>query len=309
MTTPLDQHFEEFKEKYLRSGKSEMTIRSVKSTLKFMVTNTPIKTIEDCNNPNLLEDTLYEVKDKSHWSGVTMNSYLKNLKTYFIWLEKRGYIEQNNLWKVQKCKEEEKEQYTLSEEQVRSVIAQVHQRRQTRLQRYRNSFFIDLLWLTGARPCELLHIEMKHITPLQDTYKIAIQGKKQKGKIRYYRMPSWLRDSYETYREYRAKLRENENFLFISSSKKSRWTYKGMRGLFRQLSEELGFRVTAYAFRRGTATFLHKQDIPLEKIAEHLGHARITTTKRYIKRSCFLTETTSNAIDNFMQNAPKTNDL
>ncbi|MBT6069322.1 site-specific integrase [Candidatus Peregrinibacteria bacterium] len=303
MATPLLEHFEEFKEKYLRSGKSEVTVRSVKDALKFIVRNTVIKTIEDCNDSILLEDTLYEMKDERNWSGVTLNSYLKNLNTYFIWLKKRKYIKENDLGSIQRCTEEQKEQYTLSEEQVMKVIAQVHMRQQTRLQRYRNVFFIDLLRFTGARPCELLNVEMQHIIKAKDgTYKIIIKGRKQKGRPRYYPCPSWLRDSFETYRDHRAKLRENENFLFISSSKTSKWTEKGMRGLFRRLSEELGFRVTAYGFRRFVATYLNKQGLSLKEIGRHLGHTRESTTRTYIERSCCLTDATSRAMDEFMKN-------
>jgi integrase/recombinase XerC len=288
--TPLSIYFEEFEKSYLRCGKSEVTVRGVKDVLKFMVKHTSIQTIEDCNDSNLLEDVLYEKKEEREWKGSTLNSYLKSLKTYFIWLERKGHIECNNLGKVQKCKEEQNEQYMLSQEEVERVIAQAHTRRQTRLQRYRNVFFIDLLAFTGARPSELLNIKTEHITKIGDTYKLAIRGTKQKGGIRYHRFPSWLRDSYKTYREYRDQLRPNEPFLFVSSSKMSKWTYKGMLGLFRRLSKELGFRVIAYGFRRFVATHLHEQGVALEEIKNHFGHTRVGTTEGYIARSCALTE-------------------
>ncbi|MFC1656083.1 tyrosine-type recombinase/integrase [Patescibacteria group bacterium] len=288
--TSLWTHWDEFVMKYLRTGRSNVTVKNVRDALKFITSNCGITTIEHCNNQRLLEDALFEMKKERHWSNVTYNAYLKNLNTYFMWLEKQGYITENNLKKVSRCKEELNEQYTLSEDQVKLVVAQIHDRRQTRLQRYRNVFFIDLLRFTGARPCELLNIQCKHIREEKDTYVLAIQGRKQKGRIRYYRFPSWLRDSYETYMDYRARLRENEPYVFISSSKQGKWTEKGMRGLFRKLSNELEFRITAYSFRRFVATHLNKEGVDLKDIQQYLGHTRPSTTLRYIERSCVLTD-------------------
>ncbi|MCD6434806.1 MAG: site-specific integrase [Clostridiales bacterium] len=288
--TSLWNYWDEFKTKYLRTGRSEVTVSNVFDALKFISNNCGIITIEDCNNQQLLEDALFEIKEKRHFSNVTYNSYLKNLNTYFIWLEKQGYIASNNLKKVARCKEEINEQYTLIEEQVKLIVAQVHERRQTRLQRLRNVFFVDLLRFTGGRPCELLNIQCKHIKEEGNTYKLVIQGRKQKGRPRYYRFPSWLRDSYVTYMDHRATLRQNETYVFISSSKQGPWTDKGMRGLFKKLSNELGFRVNAYAFRRFVATHLNEKGAEIKDIQQYLGHTRATTTLRYIERSCVLTD-------------------
>lgn len=287
---PLLHYWDEFKHKYLRTDRSEVTVRNAFDALKFISSNCGITTIEDCNNQQLLENALFEIKEKRHFSNVTYNSYLKNLNTYFIWLEKQGYIESNNLKKVSRCKEEINEQYTLTEEQVKLIVAQVHVRRQTPLQRHRNVFFIDLLRFTGGRPCELLNIQCKHINPEGNTYKLVIQGRKQKGRPRYYRFPSWLRDSYNTYMDHRATLRQNETYVFISSSRQGPWTDKGMRGLFRKLTGELGFRVNAYAFRRFVATHLNAKGKDIKDIQQYLGHTRPTTTQRYIEKSCFLTD-------------------
>ncbi|MFC1647785.1 tyrosine-type recombinase/integrase [Patescibacteria group bacterium] len=299
--TPLLHYWEEFIMKYLRTGRSEVTVRHVLDSIKFIINHCRLNTIEDCNNPQLLEDKLFEVKDERHLSNVTYNSYLKNLNTYFLWLEKQGYIEKNNLRKVARCKEELNEQYTLSEDQVKLIVVQVHDRRQTRFLRARNVFFTDLLRFTGARPCEILNIQCKDIREEKNTYVLAIQGRKQKGRTRYYRFPSWLRDSYEVYMDYRARLRDNEIYVFISSSKQGKWTEKGMRGLFRKLSGELGFRVTAYAFRRFVATHLNAKGKDIKDIQQYLGHTRATTTQRYIERSCVLTDVCANEMGKDLQ--------
>ncbi|MBI5753669.1 site-specific integrase [Candidatus Peregrinibacteria bacterium] len=178
------------------------------------------------------------------------------------------------------------------------MVARVHDRRQTRLQRLRNIFFIDLLRFTGARPCELLDIQMKDIALEGNTYKLVIRGKKQKGRNRYYHLPSHLRDSYESYVHHRSLSRQNETALFISTSKQGNWTQKGMRGLFRALSKELGFKVIAYGFRRYVATTLNTRGLSMKDIGHFLGHSRASTTERYIERSCALTDMGTNIMGN-----------
>lgn len=287
---PIWQYWLEFVEKYLRTGKSEITVKGVKDGLKFAIRRLNILSIEDLNDPRIIEEALFTYKEANHIKNSTFNSYRKNFNTYCIWLEKMQYIKENLISKVEKCKQEQNEQLTLNEEQVRKVIVQIHDRRQTRLERFRNTFFIDLLRFTGARPCELLNARIKDVRRENDGYKIVIHGKKQKGRNRYYKFSSFVRDSYEAYMAFRRDKRPNEEKLFVSCSKKTGWTHDGMKRLFARISKELGFTVTAYSFRRYVATKLHKEGISLEKIANYLGHTRITTTQRYIERSCALTE-------------------
>jgi len=287
---PLWLYYAEFVEKHNRTGKSEVTIKGVKDGLRFAARRLGILTIEQLNNPRLVEDALFKYKETEHIKNSTYNSYRKTFNTFCIWLEKMEYISENRIKKVAKCKQEQNEQLTLNEDQVRKVITQIHDRRQSRLERLRNTFFIDLTRYTGARPCELLDLNIKNIRLQNGSYTIVIQGKKQKGRNRYYKFPSFLRDSYEAYMAYREKIRPNEEKLFVSCSKKTGWTHDGMKRMFAKLSRELGFTVNAYSFRRYVATRLYNEGAPIEKIANYLGHTRITTTQRYIERSCALTK-------------------
>jgi site-specific recombinase XerD len=288
--TPLFHYWKEFERHYLREGKSEETIRNVRDVLRFISSKLGIDTIEACNTPKILREALFNAKEERNWTYVTFNSYVKNIKTYFIWLEAMEYVEQNKIRKIRKCKEELNEQYVYSDEQVKLILSHIKTRRQTRLQRHRNDFFVGLLSLTGARLCEILQLQVIDIQKFRDTYKVIIRGRKQKGRLRYYPFSSWLRDSYETYMRTRLNLRQDETNLFISSSRRTGWTQKGTRALFKRLSKELGFRVIAHAFRRYVATKLHREGYSLEYIANYLGHTRITTTQRYIERSCLLTD-------------------
>lgn len=51
------------------------------------------------------------------------------------------------------------------------------------------------------------------------------------------------------------------------------------------MSEKLGFRVTAYMFRRLVATEMFARKVALQDIQHHMGHTRSSTTLRYVQAS------------------------
>lgn len=288
--TPLWLYWSEFVEKYLRTGKSEVTVKGVKDGLLFAIRKLGILTIEQLNNPRITEEALHEYKKKIGIRNSTFNSYRKNFNTFCIWLEKMEYIKENRIMKITKCKEEQREHLTFSKEQVKRITAEIHDRKQTKLERLRNTFFIDLIKLTGARPCELLSLRFQDIVAEGCEYKLILQGKKQKGRIRVYPLLSAVKGSFEAYRDYRYQIKRYEEKFFISSSRRTGWTYEGVKKLFAKLSKEVGFETQPYGFRRYVTTELYKAGQPLDKIRDYMGHTRIATTIRYIERSCSLTE-------------------
>lgn len=294
--TPLWKYWDTFQQRYLESGRSAITVNNARDALKFVIMRLGLVSIEQVNNSVILENALFAYKGTIGISNVTFNTYLKNLNTYFKWLEQHEYIHTNNLKKIMRCKEEVNEQHTLSEEQVKLVVGQVYSRQQNKLERQRNAFFIQLLRFTGARPCELLGLRYQDIKLVDGVYKLKICGRKQKGRIRYYNLDTAVRDALESYVVCRNLLRSREHMLFVSCSGNGGWTAKGMRGLFRRLSDELGFRITAYGFRRYVATRLNAKGVEMKDIQNYMGHTRATTTQRYIERSGLLTAKGSEAM-------------
>lgn len=287
--TPVWEYWPEFVRKYLRTGKSEVTVKGVRDGLRFAIRQLKIFTIEKLNDPRLVEDLLFAYKEKNLIKNNTYNTYRKHFNTFFIWLEKMGYILENHIGRIEKCKGEQDEHLTLDQEQVNLVVAHVYRRKQTKLQRLRNTFFVNLLRFTGARPVELLGLKVKDVTKCGDKFNLVLRGKKQKGRNRYYLLSTFVEDSFEAYMNYRADIRPNEDNLFISTSRVTGWTYLGVRRFFAAVSKEIGFKVTAYAFRRYVATKLYSEGMSMDKIGNYLGHTRLATTQRYIERSCALT--------------------
>jgi site-specific recombinase XerD len=285
--TPIWLYWDEFVDDYRSEGRSEITIRNVRDTLRLILTNTKLYSIEEINNPRLLKDAMKEIAQARNWKPSTFNTCRKNLNTYFLWLEAYEYINENKIKKVRKDKEQAKNRYTFTDEQVHKVVQAVYHREQNSLARWRNVLFIHLLSITGARPVELLNLTLDDVYQANNTYRIQIDGAKQNQSVRPYILDSMGRDVFEMYMKTRKKLGREEDFLFVSATNKGKcWTYSGVRKLFGSLSADCGFRVICYGFRRYVATALFKESTPLVEIMHHLGHTNMRTTSMYIDDLC-----------------------
>ncbi|MBL4694668.1 site-specific integrase [Candidatus Gracilibacteria bacterium] len=289
--TPIWHYWKEFVTHYLREDKSTSTVLNVRNTLQFTIRHISIYSIEQCNTPEILREGLFKAKEDRGWKNGTLNNHRKNLNTYFLWLLDMEYIKENKIKKVRKCHEVQTENHTLSESEIKQLRTHLFTgRRNSQFERYRNALLFDMMILTGARPCEILNIQMRDIKDKSGTHTLLIRGKKQKGRIRYYNMPSSLIGLYKMFVMIRQNLGRDEANLFCSQSRRTGLTYKGISKLVPKLSRELGFKITCYGIRRFVATNLYLKRVPLEKIQQHLGHTRITTTLRYIEKSCHLTK-------------------
>lgn len=157
------------------------------------------------------------------------------------------------------------------------------------LERARNILAIDLLRFTGLRPCELLDLTTSAIYRENGRWILAVHGRKQHARVRYYECPKFIIDSFKHYMALRADYSRWETPLFISMSNKEGWTVSGLQNFFKKLSRELGFRVNAYGFRRFVATAMSEKGVARDDMSRFLGHTRFTTTDLYIERHCRLT--------------------
>jgi len=300
--TPLWKFWPDYVSRQITFEKSSATTRSVRDALRMIVRDCFICTLEKCNNRDIIENALLDLKEERGFGPTTYNSYLKNIKSYLIFLRKKKIIQKVDLDGVEKFPNRIGDQFVPKDEQIQQVIARITMRRQTTLERLRNIFFYQLLILTGARPSELELLTLDSIRRGKSQWMIVIQGTKNKPRKRYYYMTSNVKDAYIAYMQYRQTLRRTENNLFISQSKRTGWTKRGMQGLFKKLSKELGFTVGLYSTRRYVATKLATSGSSLQEIGDHLGHSRPSTTKRYIQQSGELTRKNVNIMSKLFIN-------
>lgn len=296
--TPVWQYWEEFVMQYHQLGRSLATIKSARDGIRAFIRRTEVYSIERINDPKYLTQITLDLQGKYNLQGNTRNSYLKNLNTYFIWLEKNEYINENKVRKAPKSASTFREQTCLSNEQVLKLFEYLRTRPfSSGLERQRTLLYIELLAFTGARPVELLSMTTNAIyKDAENCWKIRIDGRKHKGRPRYYNCPQHISHQFTVYMKTRTELSRFEDALFVSVSSHKGWSKSGVDGFFRRLSAEIGFNISSYPFRRYVATHLNSLGVSVKDIGRHLGHQKTSTTEIYIERSGMLTQTTSSAM-------------
>lgn len=288
--TPLWLHWDCFVQKSLILGKSPLTLKSTRDTLKFIIRQTGIASIEELNRPGELDQQLFRLQAERGFNLNTRRSYIKHLNTYFIWLYRNHHISENNIARIERGRERQKEISPLNLSEVDRVIVHVSTRNHScSLERARNKFAVNLLRFTGLRPCELLDLTTDAIYRENGRWVLAVSGRKQHARVRYYECPKFIVDSFDRYMKLRAEYQRWETPLFVSMSNKEGLTTSGLQNFFKTISRELGFRVNAYGFRRFVATQMSEKGVARDDMSRFLGHTRFTTTDRYIERSCALT--------------------
>ncbi len=292
--TSLWAHWDEFITKSLTLGKSPLTLKGSRDTLKFIIRHTGMVSIEELNSPGILDDHLFRLQEERNFSLNTRRSYIKNLNTYFIWLYRNHHISENNIARIERGRERQKEILPLTQSQVDRVIVHVFTRKHScSLERARNNFAIDVLRFTGIRPCELLDMTTDAVYRENGKWVLAVQGRKQHARVRYYECPMFIVDGFKRFMKLRAEYGRWETSLFISMSNKEGWTTSGLQNFFKKISKEIGFRVNAYGFRRFVATQMSDRGVSRDDMSRYLGHTRFTTTDLYIERNCRLTANAS----------------
>lgn len=293
--THLWKYWEEFVTDFLARGGSRKTIESIRAFMAHLLRNTDAVSIKYCNTPAVFSKTLAKMKEEKGFKNVTHNKYKGCINTYFIWLEDMEYIEENKVRKIRKFREESVEVYALTEDQISEIFNHIYTSNQIPFVKRRNMLFFDLLRATGARRCELLALQPEDIyyTPAKHGRKggwvIHLHRAKQKGSVDYIDLPDWAGESYRVYMEIRNKTRAHEKLLFASQSKDGiGLTEKGIIYFFEKLEVDLGYKITSKAFRTHVATRLREEGMSIQDISFYLGHKRLSTTMRYIKRTPIL---------------------
>lgn len=296
--TSLWENWEPFVAKSLLLGKSPTTIKGTRDTLRFLIRHTGIASIEEMNRPGVLDEQLLRLQLERGFGLNTRKTYIKNLNTYFIWLYRNHIIEVNNVGRIERGRERAKEMPCLHKAEIDRLLAHLATRPySTTVERSRNQLMIDILRFSGIRPCELLDLTTGAIYREKGRWVLAVQGRKQHARIRYYQCPDFIVDGFKHYMALRTDQQRWEESLFISLSRRGEaLTVSGLQNLFKKLSRELGFRVNAYGFRRYVATQLSENGVAREDMSRFLGHARFSTTDLYIERNCTLTANASAAM-------------
>ncbi len=165
-----------------------------------------------------LNKMFLKLKKEKGWKESTLNSYQKNLKSYVSFVHQNKKIPENYLTGLQKATGKLKNPPTLDTVQVRAIVGTLSSgKHSTKIERLRSLLYVHLAIVTGARPKELLGLNIESFTNGRKV--LCINGIKQKGKQRYYPVQNYVQEALLEYVRELVRLgRDGElkDHLFVS---------------------------------------------------------------------------------------------
>ena len=215
-------------------------------------------------------------------SNVSVNRKMASLKAFYKFLVKTKQIETSPMLRHKALKVPKIIQIPFSEKEVTEVLNQL----QTTVgfEDIRNKLIIDLLYTTGMRRAELIHLKMANIDLANRVVKVV--GKRNKERI----IPILpvIADQFNWYVKERTSVLvgNDEDYFFLTKKGlklNDSFVYRLINSYFSTVSEKV--KKSPHILRHTFATHLLNNGADLNSVKELLGHSSLASTQIYTHNS------------------------
>jgi integrase/recombinase XerC len=215
-------------------------------------------------------------------SNVSVNRKVASLKAFYKFLLKTKQIEVSPLLKHKALKTPKTLQIPFSEKEVLNVLS--HMQNTVGFEEIRNKLIIDLLYTTGMRRTELIHLKNVNVNLSGNTIKVL--GKRNKERILPV-LPIIL-EQFSLYAKERLCLEsiiDDEYFFLTKKGLKlnDTFVYRLINSYFSAVSEKV--KKSPHILRHTFATHLLNNGADLNSVKELLGHSSLASTQIYTHNS------------------------
>lgn len=214
-------------------------------------------------------------------SNRSVNRKVSSLKSFYKFLQKIEKIKVSPLAKHQSLKVPKQVQTPFSQKEMEQVLEVMSHQKPT-FESVRNRLIVELLYSTGMRRNELIHLTLSDVNIHKGTVKVL--GKRNKERI-IPLLPS-VQQSVEEYLRYREKLELNSVFLFLTKKEKKIYpslVYSIINSYFSAVSSKV--KKSPHIIRHSFATHLLNEGADLNSVKELLGHSSLVSTQIYTHSS------------------------
>lgn len=218
----------------------------------------------------------------AHVSNVSVNRKIASLKAYYKFLLKTKQIEASPLLKHKSLKTPKKIQIPFSEKEVDAVL--LFMQNPVGFEAVRDKLIVDLLYTTGMRRTELIHLKLTNVNFGASTIKVL--GKRNKERI----IPILpvINCQFEGYLKERNGLENiiDEEYFFLSKKGvkiNESFVYRLINSYFSTVSEKV--KKSPHILRHTFATHLLNNGADLNSVKELLGHSSLASTQVYTHNS------------------------
>lgn len=248
-------------------GKSERTLRRYQPELEKLVSFLDKKLFEV--NPYDLRLYLSLYKEQRKISNRTLENMRKTISTFFGWLHDEGLIGQNPARAVKQIK---------YDKIVRKPFSPVEREKlKNTCTSLRDLALTEFLYASGLRVSEVISLDRSSIDFVTRESTVIGKGGKER---RFYLSEVCA----EYLRQYLNSRTDNNAALFVSiKSPYKRLTKEGVEFIVKTLGKKAGIsNVHPHRFRRTLATDLVRKGVPIQDVAQILGHSDLRTTQVYV---------------------------
>lgn len=248
-------------------GKSERTLRRYQPELEKLIAFLNKKLYEVSPYDLRLYLSLY--KEQRKISNRTLENMRKTISAFFSWLHDEGIISQNPARAVKQIKYDKivRKPFTpVEREKIKSACCLI-----------RDLALSEFLYASGLRVSEVVSLDRTNIDFI--TREATVIGKG--GKERRFYLSEVCAEYLRQYLNSRA---DNNTALFVAAKAPyKRLTKEGVEYIVKSLGQKAGVsNVHPHRFRRTLATDLVRKGVPIQDVAQILGHSDLRTTQVYV---------------------------
>ncbi|WP_425237938.1 tyrosine-type recombinase/integrase [Ulvibacterium sp.] len=215
-------------------------------------------------------------------SNRSINRKVASLKAYFKFLQRTGNIDTNPLAKHKALKTSKKVEVPFSEDEMIKVLMQIPF--DEGFEGIRDKLIIELLYTSGIRRTELIHLKIEDLDLDGNTLKVL--GKRNKERI-IPLLPS-TKQQFVAYFHERNSLNTimDKDYVFLSKTGNKIYetlVYRIINRYFSKVSSKV--KKSPHILRHTFATHLLNKGADLNSVKELLGHSSLASTQVYTHNS------------------------
>ena len=210
-------------------------------------------------------------------SSATVSRSIASIKSFFMYLLKRGIVKSDPTEELKPPKIEKKVPDTLTVEEINRLLCQPSKSSPKEI---RDKAMLELLYATGMRVTELISLKISDVN-LPMNYIVC----KDANRERVIPIENAAKAALEKYiKTARHELCENGEYLF-TNLKGEQMTRQGFWKLIKAYAKKAGIdkAITPHMIRHSFAVHLVSNGADLKAVQEMLGHSDISTTQIYLR--------------------------
>lgn len=223
-------------------------------------------------------ESYLDYMEREKFASSTISRSAASMRAFFQYLFKERRIPKDPADNLKPPRVEKKAPEILTIQEVDSLLAQPDL---TTAKGLRDKAMLELLYATGMRVSELIHLQMNDVN-LQFGYVACHEN----GKERIIPIGSVSRDALQKYTESARETfvkESTEKALFTNCSGKA-MSRQGFWKVLKGYADEAGIRrdITPHTLRHSFAVHMLQNGADIKSVQEMLGHSDISTTQVYL---------------------------